>query len=301
MTSEQLHFFLITAKHLNFSAAAKELYVTQPTISHQIAMLEKELGARLFTRSTRKIQLTRSGELFLEDAKRIMDIEDAAKERVQLADAAGSLNLKIAYLLSPCQVFLPGTLAEFRKNFPQVRTELIRMDAKNIIMSMDKDFYDIYFSLSNDLRMHHRYAYKDMFTDTLSLICSTDHPCASLTKIDFNKLASEHFIMFDPEHASLIHKQVQQFCRSINFMPQSMSFRHSMEEVLFEVESGMGVAILPMRNKQSSPASVAYIPLSGNFTQLNLGVAWQVGSENPAIGWFLDTLDQSKEANPNWF
>lgn len=301
MTFEQLHYFLITAKHMNFSLAAKELYISQPAISQQIAMLEKELGARLFTRTTRRIQLTKSGELFLEDAKRMLDIEEAAKERIHLADSKELLEMNISYLLAPCQTFLPKVLYDFKKTYPQVKIELFRMDAKNISFSVDEASYDIYFSLTKDLKNHNEYAFKELLTDRFCLICSTDHPCASLTKIDFNKLASEKFLLFDPESASLMSKQIQQFCKSINFNPKMIVYRKSMEEILFEVEAGLGVTILPMRNKLMSTAVVTYIPLSGNYTELSLGVAWKVSSENPAISWFLDILDQAKESHPEWF
>ena len=301
MTSEQLQFFLIVAKHMNFTAAAKELYVTQPAISQQIAMLEKELGTRLFARSTRTIRLTRSGELFLEDAKRLLDMEENTKKRLQLVNETEHLNLRIAYLLAPCQSFLPRVLLAFKQKYPQVKPELIRMDAKNLSLSMDKDLYDICISMSKDLSDHPAYAYKELLTDTFSLICSSEHSCANLSKIDFNKLASEQFILFDPENASFLYKQIQQFCRSIGFVPKMVTYRSSMDEILFEVEAGLGVTILPLRNKLFSPASVAYIPLSGNFTQLSMGIAWRYDTENPAIDWFLDELMQSKTTHPEWF
>lgn len=78
-------------------------------------------------------------------------------------------------------------------------------------------------------------------------------------------------------------------------------FRSSMEEILFEVESGLGITILPLRNKSSSSFSVVYIPFSGSFSQLDMGVAWSVGTGNPAIGWFVDFLDQFKKNNPDKF
>ncbi len=74
-----------------------------------------------------------------------------------------------------------------------------------------------------------------------------------------------------------------------------------MEEILFEVESGLGVTILPMKNKWLSPASVVYIPLAGNYTQIKLGVAWKMAENSSAVQCFLDVLDQVKENHPEWF
>ena len=301
MTSDQLQIFLITAKHLNFSAAAKELYVSQPAVSHQISMLEKELGVRLFTRSTRKIQLSRSGELFLEDAKRILDIMESSRERVSLADTEHELSLSICYLLAPSQEFLPKVCNRMIKQYPQVRLKLNRMVAHEIDDAMNTKEHDIFFSLSRDLAHHADYAQKDLISDRLYLICSAEHPWVNPTSIDYNKLASEQFLMMDPEAAPLMYKQIMQLCRSIDFQPLRTRFCHSLDEVLFEVEAGLGITILPRKGHQMLSDSLMYIPLPGRLSHMNMGVAWRMNSDNPTVGWFLDLLDRFRETHPELF
>ncbi|MCD8232507.1 MAG: LysR family transcriptional regulator [Clostridiales bacterium] len=100
MNTAQLNYFLSAAKHLSFSEAAKEFYMTQPAISHQISDLEKELGAKLFSRTSRGVVLTKAGELFLEDAKQMLDMESLSRERLRSLDASGTIRLSIAYLAS---------------------------------------------------------------------------------------------------------------------------------------------------------------------------------------------------------
>lgn len=301
MNTEQLRYFIITAKYLNFSAAAKELYVTQPAISHQISALEKELGTQLFIRSTRKITLTKSGELFLEDAKRMLDMEETAKERIQLTDNSSELSLRIAYLLAPCQCFLPKLLNDFHRQYPQVTLQLTRMDAHNITDDMPTDHYDLYFSMTRDLSAQTKYAYKTLFSDTFCLICASSHPCANATKIDFNKIASEPFLLLDPSIGPFMAKQTMQLCRANNFKPRIIHNMSSMEEILFSVEAGLGITILPSKNKSFYPASLVYIPLEGSYAQMSIGVAWQHNTDNPAISWFLEMLGQTHDIHPEWF
>lgn len=78
MNTEQLRYFVSVARYRNFTETAREFYVTQPAVTHQISALEREVGARLFLRTTRNVSLTRAGELFLEDAKRILAQEERA-------------------------------------------------------------------------------------------------------------------------------------------------------------------------------------------------------------------------------
>lgn len=301
MTTEQLRYFIITAKHLNFSAAAKELYVTQPAVSHQISSLEKELGTKLFHRSTRRISLTKSGELFLEDAKRMLDMEETARERILLADDSFELSLSIAYLLAPCQSFLPKLLRQFHRQYPQVNISLTRMDAHNISDAMPQEHYDLFFSLTRDLHSQAEYAYRTIFTDTYCLICASDHPCANTQKIDFDKLASETFLLLDSNVGPFMVKQILQVCHSVNFRPRMIRSLNSMDEILFATEAGLGITILPSKNKAYYPSALVYRPLSGPYSQASIGVAWRHNADNPAISWFLDLLDQLQREHPEWF
>ncbi|MCD7980888.1 MAG: LysR family transcriptional regulator [Clostridiales bacterium] len=292
MTYEQLEFFVITAKHLNFSEAAKELYITQPAISHQISALERELGTRLFTRSTRRVRLTKSGELFLEDTKRMLSMMESARERIHLADDSSELALRIAYLLTPCQSFLPAFIRQFHNRYPQVNIILTRMDAHDISDALPQEKYDLFFSVSRDFDTQNEYASRTLFTDPLCLICADGHPCATASRIDFDKIASETFFLLDPGIGPFMTKQALQVCRAHNFQPHAIKYLNSMDEILFSAESGLGVTILPSKNQAFYPSSLVYLPLDGPHAQITVGVAWLQSSENPAVSWFLQLLDE---------
>ena len=132
MNTEQLRYFVSVARYRNFTETAREFYVTQPAVTHQISALEREVGARLFLRTTRNVSLTRAGELFLEDAKRILDQEERALGRLRQLESSGCWELRIGYLNSPSRHFLPRLIAAYREAYPQVRVELIRRDATGI-------------------------------------------------------------------------------------------------------------------------------------------------------------------------
>ena len=85
MELRQLKYFVKSAEYLNFSVAAKHLYITQSTLSQQIKQLEYELGFELFLRNSRHIQLTEAGEEFLPFARKtILDAEDAVQRLYDL-------------------------------------------------------------------------------------------------------------------------------------------------------------------------------------------------------------------------
>ena len=152
MNTEQLRYFVSVARYRNFTETAREFYVTQPAVTHQISALEREVGARLFLRTTRNVSLTRAGELFLEDAKRILDQEERALGRLRQLESSGCWELRIGYLNSPSRHFLPRLIAAYREAYPQVRVELIRRDATGIQAGIDAAAYDVSFSVLSDLK-----------------------------------------------------------------------------------------------------------------------------------------------------
>ena len=108
MNTEQLRYFVSVARYRNFTETAREFYVTQPAVTHQISALEREVGARLFLRTTRNVSLTRAGELFLEDAKRILDQEERALGRLRQLRPRDVGSCASATSIPPPATFCPG-------------------------------------------------------------------------------------------------------------------------------------------------------------------------------------------------
>src|SRR3954462_7899448 len=93
-----LRYFVAVAEELNFSRAAERLHVAQPALSAQIRQLETQLGCELFARTTRKVELTPTGRLLLEDARRIVADADAAVAKVTAAARGQRGALQISFI-----------------------------------------------------------------------------------------------------------------------------------------------------------------------------------------------------------
>ena len=213
MNMDQLRYFLSVARHRNFTEAARAFYVTQPAITHQISALERELGVKLFLRTTRSVSLTRAGELFLEDAKRMLDLEERAQKRMRQAEQTENLELKIGYLNSPCRHFLPQLMREYRSLYPQVRIDLIRGVAEDLQKGCEEMIFDLAFSVLSDLQGLNQYHCRRLVADFYCLVCPPDHSCLDNTSIDYSRLATEPFVCLSREGGSYMYKQFQQICR----------------------------------------------------------------------------------------
>jgi len=295
MNTEQLKYFLSIAKHKSFTGAARDFYMTQPAISHQIAELEKEVGIRLLNRTTRTVTLTRAGELFLEDAKKILSLQDETLHKFSILKTSGAVSLTIGYLSGPCKDFLPELIYRFRQIHPQTDVRLKRYNTLDIQTSMAKKECDIYFSLKEDLTKDKSYESRTLFNDPFCLVCRKDHPCMFGEHIDLDKIATEPFLIIDEIKAACTDKMIFEICRFLNFSPRITGRYATMEELLFATESGLGITILPYKMKNYLQTNLAYILLDTPITS-NISVAWQ-RNENPAIRWLLTLLNH--ELMPN--
>jgi LysR family transcriptional regulator, hydrogen peroxide-inducible genes activator len=120
MEMHQLRYVVAVARMGNFSRAAEECHVSQPSLSQQIQKLEAELGGPLFDRMKRTAKLTPSGEAFLRRAVRIL--EEASAAQREAADAKGLLRgvISVGVLPTIAPYLLPAVMARFTKKYPGV-------------------------------------------------------------------------------------------------------------------------------------------------------------------------------------
>src|ERR671934_865602 len=114
MELRQLRTFVSVAELRHFARAASVCNLSQPAVSHQIALLEEELGARLLNRATRRVSLTVAGEVFLEEARRILGAVDRAHERMQEVARGAIGRIRLGASATPGLYLLPSLLATYR-------------------------------------------------------------------------------------------------------------------------------------------------------------------------------------------
>lgn len=126
MDLRQLEVFLSVAHHLHFGRAAEELYLSQPTVSQSISRLERSLGGALFVRSTRRVELTELGEMFLGEAKDALAAVGAAYDRARTFASRGSRQFWIGCAMSTAPDVV-SCIPRLREAFPDLDYEVKEM------------------------------------------------------------------------------------------------------------------------------------------------------------------------------
>lgn len=244
MEIAQLRYFLAVCRTSNFSKAAEELYITQPTLSQQLKRLENELGIPLFERSTRKVQLTEAGEACREYAQNILDNVDrlTATASEYLRNQTGSLKIGILTLLP--QLNVTSAIAAFQKDYPNIAADMEfgwsgelldrlckkQLDAvvSNVVYPLEEQYQELDIHVFSE--------------DYLCVVLSRKHPLATRKKIPLSALQDEIFWMDGP--STSIGVRLRMLAEELDLPPLKMQEIHSIPSVFKMVEANMGVSVI---------------------------------------------------------
>lgn len=181
MDFKQLESFVAIARLKSFSKAAEELYLTQPTISNHIHILEKELGTILFNRTNKNITLTNAGEILYEHAISILNKKEHAY--FSLNEYKGKIEgiLEISSSSIPEQYYLTDMICKFSKKYPDVNYLLLKYDSKQVT---DKILMgEIDFGLVGAKDTSSQIDYIDILDDEIVLIAPNNSNFSSIESI----------------------------------------------------------------------------------------------------------------------
>lgn len=168
----QIVSFLAVAEEQNFTRAGEKLALTTTAVSKQIKLLEKKLGAQLFTRDTRTVRITEIGERFYLHAKRIAKEIATAEDFVLMQQEVPQGKLRIFCSFVFAELFLIKSLVEFQKRYPLVELEV---EMGDYIPDPNKEFYDIIIGFSLEAGIAPNLHYRKLFTNHYVLCASAGY------------------------------------------------------------------------------------------------------------------------------
>lgn len=196
MELRQLRYFLKATELLNFTEAAKQLYITQSTLSQQIKQLETELNVLLFDRIGKKVYLTEAGTEFLPFAKQTVFDADLGLQRIRDIQGIniGTLRIGITYSLS---FGLAPIILKFMKEYPNIKLEVIYNTAMELLQMLKNRDLDFVLSFSMVVK-EEQIEVTDLFDAPLCAIVHLRHPLAFQKNVSINDLKKYSLVL--PSH-----------------------------------------------------------------------------------------------------
>lgn len=247
MTSDELKYFLAAVQYMNFSLAAEELCISQPSLSKHIQSLENEIGVSLFNRERRSVSLTPAGVEFLKHAKALEKTYNKMFQSMKDFSPRNKQKITLASIPVMRIYDLTEVIADFKKSNPEVSVDIIEENERyvsrllknykadigysDLISTKDTDF--IVFPLSKD---------------ELVLIVSKENRFADKTTIRLSEAAEEEFL-FLSSYTAASSFAIEQ-CSKAGFTPKRACARESnmqLETIIGLVSRGFGVSLLPMK------------------------------------------------------
>ena len=289
-----LRYFLAVADELHFGRAAERLGMSQPPLSQQIRQLEELVGARLFTRTNRRVTLTDAGKLFLIEAQDILARVDHAIDLAQRAQRGEVGELRIGFTRStPLSGHIPRAIFAFRQAAPSVQLQLQEMNSLTQIDALLDHRLQVGIVRGNVLP--DTLVSKRLFRDPLVAVLREDHPVlARLGKknrrLRIEWLAQESFVLFGRSAGAGIHDHVITLCRNAGFTPRVVQDAHEASTIVGLVAAGLGVSILPASCKNIGVTGVAYVPLADPAAMSEIHVVHQRDERSPLVARFVRLL-----------
>ena len=295
MTTQQIRFFLETARCLSFTEAARNLFVTQPTLSKQIALMESELGIKLFYRRGRAVSLTPSGlilrtELGKLEASLKMAIDHA--QRVEKG-ADGHLSCCLLEIMDPNKFAFPA-IRRFQAQYPDVELELIVCGFREIRERLAEERVDVVFSKQFELQSIANLGCIPVYSVTPSVLLPKSHPLADAPYVTISQLKDDSFVILELGECPFHVQSLIDLCAREGFYPKISKYANSNMTRIYYVNEGYGVALMDGEVPLPAWAQVSLVPMRASLRNLyidtDVDLAWRRDNNNPTIHLFTETV-----------
>ena len=235
--------FVEVAKEKNFSKAAENRFLTQPTLSRQIAALEEEVGFELFVRNKRCVELTAEGKALLVECKKILAQCAQFDEYVQRIKASADHPLRIGYLGLVDQKILIQTVSRFTDRYPAVELSFMRAPFSELETSLLEDKVDIIFIPLICLRERSRFRYQPVIQNSVVCAVSGNHYLAGRREIRLADLESDTLYVTESDYIFMNHSIMKKLAEN-GFTREKQVVLNDTQIRLAYIAAGRGVSLM---------------------------------------------------------
>ena len=244
MNTFQLSCFLAVAEHLNFARAAEELHVTQPAVTQQIHSLEKELGATLFQRTTRKVSLTAEGLAFLSDAQQIQALTHRALDRFAHPQDQPFVPFALGSVFHLHLLWLAPALRRLREELPSLHPMLQVAGGPYLQQLLEEGSLEGVLGFALPARRKSGISFQEVRRAPMVCLLPEGHPLAGRESLSLEDLSGQRLVLFDPSKPIPITTGAMSQMLGAR-TPAELYFAQSPEAMAALVQAGYGAGFLP--------------------------------------------------------
>jgi len=241
MQFENMREFVVLADTCNYMVAAEELYISQSTLSKHIKEMEHELGIQLFNRSTRKVELTEFGMLFLPYAKDAVKLQDKYTAAASQYLERLKNTISIGTLKNWRETEMAKLTSEFQMRYKDIRVNLLNGESEDLSDMLDSNLCDFIFFREENCESKNGLVKIPFQKDALTACMPKNHHLAGCKSIKLEDLKEESLLL--SEKTSLSYKIGTKACREAGFEP-NIFFMGNRAHTLSYLSKGLGIALV---------------------------------------------------------
>jgi DNA-binding transcriptional LysR family regulator len=285
MELRHLRYFIAVADALNFRRAAERLHLAQPALSAQIKALELELGVRLLERTTRSVQLTQAGRVFLGDARQIMVSAAQAEHRAKRAGQGMVGNLRIGFISASATAWLAETLRRFHQKFPGVQLSLFDLTSTEQLHQLRGGELDA--GLLRPPVGFPELAWKFIEESAQVLALPANHRLVRKRRIAWSDFDGEGMVMIHPSRQHRYYDPFLAACAKAGAKPHAAQYAHDIQTKLWLISAGFGIAPTSIKFAGMQRPGLVFRPLPAGLPLVQTVLAWRRADDSPALAQFL--------------
>ena len=288
MELRHLRYFIAVAETGSLTVAAeRRLYTSQPSLSRQIRDLEEEVGAELFNRSARGVELTAAGKAFLDHARLALTQVDAAIEAARRAAGPAKQVFALGFLTGQEMTWLPRAMQVLREELPNIDVTVSSHYSPDLADALARGKLDLAFLRAEpgfDLD------YRVVCSEKLVVLMPSDHRLAARTAIGPEDFAGEPFIMASNK-ARVLHDVIERYLRDSGVTVTPEHGVDNLAMAMSLVASTRGLALMPEYANNLLPWSVVSRPLEGDAPTVDLVIGYSRSNTSPVLKLFLSRAE----------
>lgn len=300
MYIKQLHYFVTLADTGSFTKAAAIHYIVQTSMSQQISSLEKELGIQLFTRTTRKVELTAAGKAFYDEIKPlVIKLDDAINmaKRINM-DFVSEFVLGIDEEINT-QPFVDA-LKVFSLQFPVTNIKIMVDKADRLFETLNTNNCDIVIANTRNKVHEKSIISTPLWNEQVSArsVVFSENTCSpELDKIKWQDIEKKTVLLYSPMPDPIRDYKETELINGMLSTP--LKVVSNLESLRIMVSAGLGVGIIPRQMEHRIGSGVQILPLEDKFVRWEAVAAYRFsGNNKKEISCFLESLIDSRSNHP---
>ncbi len=288
MEFRHLRYFLMLAEELHFGRAAQRLSISQPPLSLNIQQLEASVGAQLFNRNSRGVQLTAAGLAFVPAAKALLAQAGAAARQAREVAQGQEGQLLIGFAGTMLYCGLPQILSQFQISHPRLKLVLRELSSTEQLSDLLRERLDVGFV--HTPRVPPGFENLLVASQPLVACLPVSHPLATAPQLGLEALRGQDLVVVSRAVSPDYHERILRVCEQAGWLPQVVHELRHWLSVVSLVSQGLGVALVPQALQQSAMAGVVFVPLQEVDVRYDTRCLWRSDRDQAALKDFVQAV-----------